>query len=165
MENGYSSWKSTVAWNQEIPHYYGDYVRSLFIAMAVLSFVVMPLWGDLLPLGIIPQVGASLLLVLLAGLTSARNLPLMIANATVSAVSVVLLESFAVLLHHTQSTQLFLAREAGVLLMLGALYFSVKTLRGMFTGKIGHQDSPLEFDETAEPIVPSHPSMPFDPIE
>ncbi len=165
MENGYSSWRSTVGWNQEIPHYYGDYVRSLFIAMAVLSFVVMPLFGDMLPFGIIPQVGASLLLVLLAALTSARSIPLMLINATVAGVSVVLLESFAILLHHTQSTELFLSREAGVLLMLGALYFSVKTIRGMLSGKIGHADTSLEFDEVEEPIVPVHPGMPFDPIE
>jgi hypothetical protein len=89
----------------------------------------------------------------------------MIANATVAGVSVVLLESFAVLLHHAQSTQLFLAREAGVLLMLAALYFSVKTLRGMLTGKIGHQDTPLEFDEVNEPALPARPAMTFDPME
>jgi Ni/Fe-hydrogenase subunit HybB-like protein len=165
MENGYSSWRSTIAWSQEIPHYYGDYVRPLFIAMAVLSFVAMPLWGDLLPVGIIPQVGASLLLVLLAALTSARNLPVMLVNATVAGVSVVLLETVAIVRHHVDTTPLFLAREAGVLLMLAALYFGVKTIRSMLTGKIGHQDSPLEFDETAEPIVPPHPEMTFDPIE
>lgn len=165
MQNGYSSWRSTVGWSRGIPHYYGDYVRSLFIAMAVLSFVVMPVLGDLLPFGVVASVGASLLMVLLAALTSPRSQLVMIANATISGVSVVLLETFAVVLQHTQSVQLFLAREAGVLLMLGALYFSVKTVRAMLSGKIGHSDTPLEFDETAEPIVPEKPGMPFDPNE
>lgn len=150
MENRYSSWRSSLAWDKDIPHYYGDYVRSLFIAMAVLSFVVMPIWGDLLPLGVVAQIGASVLLVLLAGFTSARNLYLMIVNATVAAVSVILLESYAVLLHPVQSMQLFIAREAGVLIMLAALYFSVKTVRAMVSGKIGHADTPLEFDQSEE---------------
>lgn len=164
MENGYSSWKSTIAWNRGVPHYYGDYVRSLFIAMAVLSFVVIP-FGDLLPFGVVPQVGASLLLVLLAALMSPRDVMLMLASATISGVSVILLESFAILLRHSQSNEIFLAREAGVLIMLAALYFSVKTIRAMLTGKIGHEDSPLEFDNEAESIVPEHPEMVFDPME
>jgi hypothetical protein len=157
MANGYSSWRAGIPANREIPHYYGDYVRTLFIAMAILSFVVMPLWGDLLPLGIVLQVSASLLLVLLAGFTSARNTYLMITNATVAGVSVVLLEYFAVMLRPLQSTQLFIARESGVLLMIAALYFSVKTLRAMMSGKIGHNDSPLEFDAPIEePIAVEH---------
>lgn len=150
MENGYTTWKSSFWFGDGIPHYYGDKVRQLFIATAVLSFVVMPLWGDLLPfVGIIPQVGAGLLLVLLAGFTSARNVLVMIANATVSAVSILLLESTAIALQNTGTykMELFLAREFGVLLMLGALYFSIKTVRAQLSGKMGHADSPLEFDE------------------
>jgi hypothetical protein len=150
MENRYSSWRSSLAWNDVIPHYYGDYVRSLFIAMAVLSFVVIPVWGDLLPFGIVPQIGASVLLVLLAGFTSARNFYLMLTNATLAAVSIVLLETYAVVMHPLQSTELFVAREAGVLIMLAALYFSVKTARSMMSGKIGHNDSPLEFEAVQE---------------
>lgn len=147
MEHGYSTWQSALDWKGDIPHYYGDYVRSLFITMAVLSFIVTPLWGDLLPFGVVPQVGASLLLVLLGALTSAKNTWVMIANATIAAVSVVLLEGYAIMLQHQQSAQLFLSREAGVLLMLAALYFAVKTARAMLNGKLGHKDSPLEFEE------------------
>ena len=31
--------------------------------------------------------------------------------------------------------------------MLGALYFSIKTVRAQLSGKLGHMDSPLEFDK------------------
>jgi hypothetical protein len=151
MANTYESWKGSLAWSGDIPHYYGDYVRSLFIAMAILSFIALPMWGDLLPFGIVAQVGAALLLVLLAGLTSPTGFLIMVTNATISAVSVVLLESFAVLYYGTQSSQLFFAREAGVLLMLAALYFSVKSVRGMMSGKVGHLDTPLEFEVVPEP--------------
>ncbi len=151
MDNGYNSWKAGVAWSQEIPHYYGDYVRSLFIATAILSLLAMPMWGDLLPFSTVLQVAAALLLVLLAGLTSARNVHVMIANATIAAVSVVLLEYFAIVEREIASPQLFIAREAAVLLMLASLYFSVKTVRAMMDGKLGQADTPLEFEEIAEP--------------
>lgn len=165
MAQTYSSWRSNLATGRSIPHYYGDYVRPLFIAMAVLSFVVMPLGIDLLPFGIVTQVGASLILVLLAGLTTPRNLYVMLINATVSGVSVILLESFAIMLRSAQSPQAFFAREAGVLLMLTALYFSVKTVRNMLSGKLGHPDSPLEFDEIEEPLAEPRPKDTFDPME
>jgi hypothetical protein len=170
MEQSYNSWRAGLATGRTIPHYYGDYVRPLFIAMAVLSFVVMPLGIDLLPFGIVTQVGASLILVLLAGLTTPRNLYIMLINATVAGVSVVLLESFAIMLRSAGSPQSFFAREAGVLIMLAALYFSVKTARNMLAGKLGHPDSPLEFDELDELVaetVPqdTRPKETFDPME
>jgi hypothetical protein len=165
MEQGYRNWVSTVDWRRDIPHYYGDYVRSFFIATAVLSFIATPLWGDLLPFGIIPQVGAAVLLVILAGVTTARNMPIMVLNAVYAAISVILLESYAIKLYHAQSTQLFIAREAGVLLMLAALYFSVKTVRAMLTGKLGHEDTALEFDDEAQPVINvAHPGDTFDPM-
>lgn len=150
MENGYSSWKSSLLFGDGIPHYYGDTVRQLFIATAVLSFIVVPLWGDLLPfVGVVPQVAAALLLVLLAGFTSAHNQLVMIANATVSGVSVLLIESTAIALRGQgeHASALFYAREAAVLLLIAALYFSIKTIRAMMTGKLGHADTSLEFDE------------------
>lgn len=151
MEKGYTTWKSSFWFGDDIPHYYGDRVRQLFIATAALSFVCMPLWGALVPfVGIFPQLGAALLLVLLAGLTSARNQLVMIANATIASISILLLESAAILLQNkgAHAQELFYARELAVLLMLGALYFSVKTVRAMMAGKLGHPNSPLEFDET-----------------
>lgn len=155
MENGYTSWKSSFWFGDGIPHYYGDKVRQYFIAAAVLSFIGMPLWGKLLPfLGTLPQVGAALLLVLLAGFTSPRNLLLMVANATVAGVSILLLESTAIIYEGlgTHPTELFLAREVAVLLLIGALYYSIKTVRAMMAGKLGQPDSPLEFN-----AAPSYP--------
>lgn len=158
MANGYSVWKSSIPAGHEIPHYYGDYVRLLFIATAMLSLVALPLWGNLIPfVSIYLQVGAPLLLVLLAGLTSARNLYAMLANATVSGVSALLLEFAAIMysMSGPHGVELFIAREVAVLLMLCSLYFSIKTIRAMESGKLGRTDSPLEFvDETETAFVP-----------
>ena len=150
MNNGYTNMKDSLWLGEGISHYYGDYVRSFLIAAAALSFITIPLWGDLLPFGVVTQVGASLLLVLLAGLISPRAPYVMIAVATVSAVSILLLESAAIMLkgEGENATALFLSREGCVLLLLGALYFSVKTVRGMMAGKMGHSDTPLEFYDT-----------------
>lgn len=150
MNNGYTNMKSSLWLGEGISHYYGDYVRSFLIAAAALSFIATPLWGDLLPFGVVTQVGASLLLVLLAGLTSPRSPYVMIATATVSAVSILFLESAAIMLkgEGENSIALFFAREASVLLLLGALYFSLKTVRGMMAGKMGHSDTPVEFFES-----------------
>jgi uncharacterized membrane protein YjjP (DUF1212 family) len=157
MANGYSNWKNTLWVGDTIPHYYGDWVRTLFILMAALTFVVTPLLGDLLPFGVLPQVAASLLLVLLAGLTSPRSQVVMLINATLAGVSAFLLETYAILLGPSTNVSLFWARELGVLLMLAALYFSVKTLRAMMSGKMGHADSPLEFGEPVAPLSPHTP--------
>ena len=144
--------------SESIPHYYGNYVRAAFIAAAGLSFVVTPLWGDLLPFPVVLQVAAALALVLLAGLTSPQGHLIMIANAAVSAISIVLLESAAIIFRTVgpHYRELFVARELNVLLLLGALYFSMKTIRGMMAGKTGHNDSPLDFvgeqDTYVQPI-------------
>lgn len=135
----------------DIPHYYGDYVRALFVASAVLSAVAVPVLGDLLPFGTLVQVLSALLLVLLAGLTQPHSSIIFWYNIAVSAIGVVLLESTAIALYKADSFELFLAREAAALLMLFAFYFSVKTLRAMGAGKLGKLERPWEFEDTGGP--------------
>lgn len=132
--------------SHDIPHYYGDRVRELFVLSAVVSFVAMPLWGDLLPYGTLTQVAAGLLLVLLAGLTNPHSKSVLMTDAVVSGISVLLLETTAISMHAAQSSELFLAREATTVLLLVAFYFSVKTLRAMTLGKIGKPERPGEFN-------------------
>ena len=118
------------AWH-DIPHYYGDYVRVLFIAVAVLSAVAVPVFGDLLPFGTLAQVLAALLLVLLAGLTHPHSAMLSLYNSVVSAIGVILLQSAA-------------------LLLLFAFYFSLKTLRAFGQGKLGKVERPWEFEDSKD---------------
>lgn len=165
MPDGYTVWKSRLA-ADDIPHYYGDVVRILFITTAVLSLVATPLWGYLLPfVSTIPQIIAPLLLVLLAGLTSARSQLVLIADATVSGVSILLLQTAAIYYQGVgnNAQALFAAREVAVLLMLIALYYSIKTVRAMASGKMGHLDSPLEFaedvEESVQPYVQESPKQ------
>lgn len=135
------------AWH-DIPHYYGDFVRVLFITVAVLAAVAVPLLGDLLPFGTLVQVLSILLLVLLAGLTHPHSVIVFWYNVCVSALAVVLLQYTAVSLYETDSFGLFLAREAGAISMLFAFYYSVKTLRAMSEGKLGKLERPWEFEDS-----------------
>jgi len=130
----------------DIEHYYGDYVRALFLGAAVLSAVAIPLFGDLLPFGTFVQVGSALLLVLLAGLTNPHSRVLMVYDVVVSGLGVFLLESAAISFYAADTAQLFAAREVAALALLFAFYFSIKTLRAMMLGKVGKMEKPWEFE-------------------
>jgi hypothetical protein len=129
----------------KIPHYHGDTVRMLFILVAVLSAVAIPLWGDLLPFGLIPQLAGILILVLLAGLTNPHSETVMWINTVVAGLGVLVLEASAISFYNVDPIGLFFAREVSVVLLLIAFYFSIKTVRAMTQGKIGHRVDIGEF--------------------
>ncbi len=132
---------------ETIPHYHGDIIRTLFIVAVILSLIVIPIWGYILPIHLEMEIGAGIILIILAGLTSPHARFIMALNVIVSAGSVFLLEWFALTLRTTNSLELLIVREVGAFLFLGALYFSVKTLRAMMQGKMGKVTDPSEFAE------------------
>ncbi len=140
---------SLTKWS-DIPHYYGDYIRVLFLATAALSAVAIPIVGDLLPLGTFAQVGSAILLVLLAGLTNPHSKTILLYDTAVSGLGLLLLESAAISYYSSDSMQLFAVREVGALILMFAFYFSVKTLRAMSLKKIGKFGRPWEFENTKD---------------
>src|SRR3990167_10612333 len=136
----------TFTWSN-IPHYYGDYIRQFFLAAAAISLLVIPLWGDLLPFGTLVQVGSTVVLVLLAGLTNPHGRGILFLDAAVAGLGLLLLEAAAITFYQTQPFMLFVAREAVALLLLFAFYFSVKTVRAMSLRQVGHPFRVGEFDE------------------
>ena len=130
-----------------IPHYYGDYVRTLFVVTAALGAVAVPLVGDLLQFGLFLQVLGILLLVLLAGLTHPHGRLVLVYDTVVSGLGMLLLEYAAVSLFNPMAPLLFAAREAAALLLLVAFYYSVKTIRAMTTHQVGQAGVPGEFDD------------------
>ena len=133
--------------NRRISHYYGDYVRQLFVAAAAVTFIAIPLFGDLLPYGTFFQVACAIVAVLLGGLTNPHGKIVLWVDALFSGLGVLYLEATAITFYPTQSTELFLAREAAAILLLFAFYFSVKTVRSMSQGKVGHFFEAGEFDD------------------
>ncbi|MDP3646326.1 MAG: hypothetical protein Q8R25_04525 [bacterium] len=140
---------------QKIPHYWGDSVRVLFVTAAALAIVAIPLFGDLLPYGSRIEIISAVVLVILAALTNPHSQSIMIINAVVAAVGVVLYEQAAVSLYSGDGPLLFVARGTVALLLLFALYFSVKTIRSMMLHKIGHAETFGEFVDERDPEVES----------
>lgn len=128
----------------KIPHYWGDFVRQFFVAAAVVSVVVLPVWGDILPFGHLVQIAGILLLVLLAGITNPKSEMILIYDAAVSGIGVLLVEATAINYYHYDSYILFLAREVVSVLLLFAFYFSVKTIRAMSMHQLGKTDAEEE---------------------
>ena len=127
-------------------HYHGNIVRVLFIAAVVLLLVLTPIFGTILPGGIIFEVLSTVVLLGLAGLTSPRGRGVIIADAIVAGIGVVLIETLALELYSSDALNAFFARELVGLTFIFALYFSVKTLRAMQLHQTGKGPTPHEFD-------------------
>lgn len=131
-----------------VPHYHGDAIRKLFVACALLSLFVIPLWGNLLPFGLMFELGTIILLVLFAGLTNPHGKFILALDTLIAGTGAFLLEAAAIDFYGTESIMLFIAREIAAILLLLAFYFSVKTLRALMLGQVGHMARVGEFDES-----------------
>lgn len=132
---------------KNVPHYYGDSVRNMFIASAVIYTVSLPLFGSLLPFSVYIGIALVLLLVFLAGITNPHSQLLMFVNVLVAGIGVYLMQTAAISFFNQDSSILFILRQAVVILLLIAFYDSVKTARNMLIGKIGSAPAPNEFSK------------------
>lgn len=136
--------------SSHIPHYYGDYVRLIFIIAAALAAFAIPVWGDVLPIGTFPQVVGIVILVLLAGLTNPHGTFVLWVDAIISAIGVLFIENTAISLYSIDEVAIFFVREILVLLLLFAMYYSIKTVRAIAQHELGHEISLGEFNEPEE---------------
>ena len=130
-----------------VRHYYGDAVRALFVAVAVMTGIAIPLSGEL-RLGVL--VGAPVIVValVLAGLTNPHGKTVLILNTFASGLGVVLSQLVALNAYAQESFFFFGFVEILSLILMSALYFSVKNVRAMAAHKIGQVDEVGEFDES-----------------
>lgn len=129
-----------------VRHYYGDTVRALFVALAVVIGLAVPLSPDLAA-GTLVGVPAILALLVLAGLTNPHGKSVLVLNALASGAGVVLSQVFALGAYGQELFPLFAFLELISVLFMASLYFSVKNVRAMAAGKIGRIDGVGEFDE------------------
>ena len=122
---------------KQIPHYYGDRVRALFIVAAALWLLVLPFYPSILPFYPFLQVPFIVLLVIFAALTSPKKMWVMMYNVLLAALGVVIFEITAIYFFQEGTIFEFLIREVLVILFLAALYFSLKTVRAMYSHQIG----------------------------
>ncbi len=117
-----------------VAHYYGDHVRSLFIAAGILLLISIPIDKVLLPLNVVIGVAAVLVMTVLAAYTNPREKFSIFADSIIAALLFISFEYFAIEAYLGAGTffnTIFLLREGIALLSLLALYFSIKSLRGL----------------------------------
>lgn len=133
--------------HQNIPHYYGDAVRTLFIGGVVLGLIGIPIVGNLLPLSTVFDIVAGIILIAIAGLISPHSPVVVGVSVIASSFAAFLFEYAAVTLSATDTTLLLIGRQVEAIIFVAALYFSIKTLRAMTQKKIGEFESPWEFED------------------
>src|SRR3989344_5226358 len=107
---------------EQIPHYYGDVVRMLFLVAAVM--------------------------VMLAATTNPWSVMVMRLNAVVSGVGAVVFEYWALTNYQTGSPIEFALRQVIALMCVFAFYFALKTLRSMLMGTVGKEADLTEFGDS-----------------
>ena len=118
---------------REIPHYHGDSVRILFVVAAVVLIVAQSTGADL-PLSTFGAVFSAVALVVAAGITNPAHFWIHWLNALLAITGTLLFGTTAID-HYRAGLKVFdtsfVYTETLALLSLIALYFTVRTIRGI----------------------------------
>lgn len=117
-------------------HYYGDTVRQLFLAGGIIILVAMPFYNTIIPADPTLVTVLVVALALAAAITTRGKMWIMLVNSIISAMFIIMFETYSVIYYIDDGTVLLLIRQAISLIFLFALYYSVKTLRAMFLHQI-----------------------------
>src|SRR3989344_6031518 len=149
MDNTGGEYTRSVTVRPGGPHYYGDIVRQLFIAGAILIVVGAPFYADSLSAELLYEILAALILAGLAALVNPHNKPLLLANAIAAGVGLVVYAFWGLSEYSTSTWVQFILRELIAIIFLVAFYFSMKTVRAFILHQIGKRETVAEFDENA----------------
>ncbi len=113
-------------------HYYGDIIRRLFIIGALVMAATLPFFSPIIDKPILFSIMAILVLSVAAGLTSPTSPASALLNTFITLAGVVVFESYAVSQHKIGGIdKFFVLNQLLALIFIVALYYSIKTLRGM----------------------------------
>ncbi len=118
---------------RRIPHYYGDSVRVFFVLGAVLILILLPFYPDDIFISTPAALIAIVIFTCAAGLTNPRHAWTWALNMIIASLAVILFGYSAILsyIKYSAFEPLFWANQALALNFLLALYFAIKTIRGM----------------------------------
>lgn len=114
-----------------IPHYHGDLVRQLMLGAAALIILAIPMISKLSLLQTPLELIAAITLIVCASVTTPRRIAPFFVDAIVCAIGLVIYEPLAIAAYQGGDLVLFVVYEALALIFVFALYFSVKSIRGM----------------------------------
>ena len=112
-------------------HYYGSIVRKLFVLAAVLTFLIYPFFSPFLPQQPALMIFAVAVLAIMAGLTSQRDRLVIVIDIIISILAIIFFENHAIVYVKLLPRGIFVADQILTFIFFFALYYSVKTLRGM----------------------------------
>ncbi|MFZ2556094.1 MAG: hypothetical protein WAZ27_02205 [Minisyncoccia bacterium] len=130
-----------------VAHYYGDYVRQIFIIAGVAMLIFAPLLISRSPTLLPFQVGGAIILVFLAALTNPQKMWVLIADSLAAGIGIVVFEALALAAYSAGNWLAFIVVEAITILFLLAFYFSLKTVRAMMHHQIGKRPRFGDFQE------------------
>lgn len=117
-------------------HYYGDMVRALFLAGAVVMLVALPFFTNLLPVPATIAIFIILAVGTIAGLTNPKQKWVMILNVLISTMAFIVFEYYATVAFTSYSvSNFFLLNQTLALIFFVAFYYSMKSLRGSLLDK------------------------------
>jgi hypothetical protein len=118
-------------------HYYGDVVRILFLAAALVMLITLPAIKDYLNIPAMFSVLVIMILSFVAGLTNPKQIWEAAVNAAISVIGFLVFESYALWAyqHYSATDKFFITNLILGFVFLFAIYFSTKTLRGLWLDK------------------------------
>ena len=131
-----------------IPHYYGDYVRQIFMLCGAAMLIFSPFLASSFPASLPFEIGGALVVAILGALTNPARRISMLADAAVAGIGVVTYELLALNAYYAGAMLAFVEREALAIAFLFALYFSLKTIRNMAFHMIGKNERLGDFTDT-----------------
>ena len=131
-----------------IPHYYGDYVRQIFMLCGAIMLVCSPFLSSSFPAALPFEIGGALVVAILGALTNPARRISMLADAVVAGIGVVTYELLALNAYYAGAILAFIEREALTIAFLFALYFSLKTIRNMAFHMIGRKERSGDFRDS-----------------
>jgi len=120
----------------KIPHYYGDAVRMLFMIAAIVMFVTLPMFNQDIGLPVVFSAVAILILGTAAGLTNPKLIWDAGINAAIAVAGFLVFVIYSVNSYGEGGVEnFFLTNLTLGFIFLLAIYFSVKTFRGLILQK------------------------------
>ena len=110
-------------------HYHANYIRALFFTAAIIMLIFSPFFKETIALSIILMI-FGVVLIVLAGITNRQLKGIFFINVLASLFIIVILEFISFNVTFLQHPYLVLMDQFVSLILLIALYYCLRTLRG-----------------------------------
>jgi len=127
---------STKSATSNIPHYYGNVVRRLFILNGAIVLLALPFFKAFLPVSTLAVTTTIVFLIIFAALTNPMLPWVNKTNVVISAIGLIIFENLAIASYGLVAFEQTLIYQVLAGIFFFSLYFGVKTFRAMAIGQI-----------------------------